>query len=96
MHLLFVFIMHFIQSRYVPCAFVQKIDASIMANKLILYMHPFSSPSRAVLLTGAALGIKFECRVINLFEAEHKKPEYIKVLNLFNDNCNFLYHLIAS
>lgn len=50
-----------------------------MSKKLILYMHPLSPPSRAVLLTGAELGIEFECKVVDLLNFEHKKPEFLKV-----------------
>lgn len=50
-----------------------------MSNKPILYMHTLSPPSRAVLLTGAALGIEFECKVIDLLGFEHKTPEFVKV-----------------
>lgn len=38
-----------------------------------------SSPSRAVLMTGAELGIGFEQRIIDLLSFEHKKPEFIQV-----------------
>lgn len=51
-----------------------------MSNKPILYMHPLSPPSRAVLLTGSALGVELDCKVIDLLGFEHKKPEFVKVI----------------
>lgn len=42
-------------------------------------MHIFSPPARAVLLTGAALGIEFELKHVDLLGLEHKKPEFVKV-----------------
>lgn len=50
-----------------------------MYKKPILYMHPMSPPSRAVLMTGAELGIEFEQKIIDLLGFEHKKSEFIKV-----------------
>ncbi|XP_055307097.1 glutathione S-transferase 1-like [Sitodiplosis mosellana] len=50
-----------------------------MSNKPILYMHTFSPPSRAVLMTGAALGIEFECKVVNLLEFAHLEPKFVKL-----------------
>lgn len=58
-----------------------------MSEKPILYINPLSPPSRAVLLTGAALGIEFDVRNIDLAGLEHRTPEYIKV-------SPFLYLLI--
>lgn len=43
-------------------------------------MHPVSPPSRAVLLTGAELGIEFELKVIDLLAFEHKKPDFVQVI----------------
>lgn len=57
-----------------------------MGKKPILYMHITSPPCRAVLLTGAALGIEFKYKIINYLNAEQKDPEYIKV----NTNFPFL------
>jgi len=42
-------------------------------------MHPLSPPSRAVLLTGSALGVELDCKVIDLLGFEHKKLEFIKL-----------------
>lgn len=53
-----------------------------MSKKPILYMHPLSPPVRAVMLTGAELGIEFELKPVDLLALEHKKPEFLKV-NLF-------------
>lgn len=49
-----------------------------MSKKPILYMNLVSPPSRAVLLTGAELGIEFELKSIDLLAFEHKKPEFIQ------------------
>lgn len=51
-----------------------------MSKKPILYTYPLSPPARAVLLTGAVLGIEFEEKVVDLFKAEHKTPEFVKVI----------------
>lgn len=48
-----------------------------MAEKL--YMTPTSPPVRAVLCTAKALGVELELIEVNLLEAEHMTPEYIKV-----------------
>lgn len=53
-----------------------------MLKKPILYMHPVSPPSRAVLMTAAALGIELEQKSIDLLSFEHMKPEFIKVIAL--------------
>lgn len=53
-----------------------------MSKKPILYMHPVSPPSRAVLLTGAELGIEFELKVIDLLAFEHKKPDFVQVISI--------------
>lgn len=50
-----------------------------MSKKPILYMHPVSPPSRAVLMTAAALGIELEQKSVDLLSFEHKKPEFLKV-----------------
>lgn len=51
-----------------------------MSKKPILYMHPVSPPSRAVLMTAAALGIELEQKSVDLLSFEHMKPEFIKVI----------------
>lgn len=48
-------------------------------------MSTISPPARAVLMTGAELGIDFELKVIDLLNFKHREPEYIKV----NENCIF-------
>lgn len=45
-----------------------------------LYMHEVSPPSRAVLITAAALGLDLELHVVDLMKGEHKTPEYLKVV----------------
>lgn len=50
-----------------------------MSKKPILYMSTISPPSRAVLMTGAELGIDFELKSVDLLNFEHKTSEYIKV-----------------
>lgn len=42
-------------------------------------MHPVSPPSRACLMTAAALGIELEQKSVDLLSFEHMKPEFIKV-----------------
>jgi len=44
-----------------------------------LYHHPISSPSHAVRLTAAALGVDLNLKVVDLFTGEQMKPEYIKL-----------------
>lgn len=46
-------------------------------------MHPLSPPARAVLMAGAELGIEFECKLVDLLNAEHKTDEFIKVIVTF-------------
>lgn len=50
-----------------------------MSKKLILYMSTISPPARAVLMTGAELGIEFDLKCVDLLNFEHRKSEYIKV-----------------
>ncbi|XP_055301829.1 glutathione S-transferase 1-like isoform X2 [Sitodiplosis mosellana] len=57
----------------------EKRNRLIMSKKPILYMHILSPPVRAVLLTGAALGIEFELKPVDLLGMEHKKPEFVKL-----------------
>lgn len=59
-----------------------------MSSKIILYYISASPPSRSVLLTAKALGIELDLRTVNLFEDDHLKPEYIKVIRLLNSVCN--------
>ncbi|CAD8045863.1 unnamed protein product [Paramecium sonneborni] len=44
--------------------------------KTTLYMHPFSSPSRAARTVLLYSGIDFNEKTINLLQGEHKQPEY--------------------
>lgn len=50
-----------------------------MSQKPILYMHIYSPPARAVMLTAAALGVEFELKPVDLLGLEHRKPEFLKV-----------------
>ncbi|XP_034937799.1 glutathione S-transferase 1-1-like [Chelonus insularis] len=44
-----------------------------------LYHTPGSSPSRAVRLVAAALGVNLNLKLLNLAGGEHLKPEFIKI-----------------
>ncbi|KAH8388422.1 hypothetical protein KR093_005982 [Drosophila rubida] len=44
-----------------------------------LYYLPFASPSRAVVMTAAAVGVKPNRIVVNTYEKEQMKPEYVKL-----------------
>ena len=46
----------------------------------IVYVTDGSAPSRAVLLTAAALGVEVEVRQIDLLNGEQYTPEFVKVL----------------
>ncbi|KAH8310311.1 hypothetical protein KR044_000673 [Drosophila immigrans] len=44
-----------------------------------LYYLPFASPSRAVVMAAAAVGVKPNRIVINTYEKEQMTPEYLKI-----------------
>ncbi|XP_060647672.1 glutathione S-transferase D5-like [Drosophila nasuta] len=44
-----------------------------------LYYLPFASPSRAVVMTAAAVGVTPNRIVVNTYEKEQLKPEYLKI-----------------
>lgn len=44
-----------------------------------LYHIPASAPCRAVRLVAAALGVNLNLKLINIFEGEHLKTEFLKV-----------------
>ena len=46
-----------------------------------LYGHMQSPFVRSVAITLDVLGLDYEFKFVNLFEGEHKKPEYLKVVN---------------
>ncbi|XP_017079258.1 glutathione S-transferase 1-like [Drosophila eugracilis] len=48
-------------------------------GKLTLYGIDGSPPVRSVLLTLNALGLDFEYKIVNLFEKEQLKPEFLKM-----------------
>lgn len=83
MKLLFELSQHFdlfrFQFKFIYFYPIEGHSKSHMRRKPVLYIHPFSPPSRAVLLTGAAIGIKFDIKFIDLMAFEQKNPEYIKV-----------------
>lgn len=57
-------------------------------------MHVLSPPARAVMLTGAELGIEFELKPVDLMALEHKKPEFVKVnqlIDIFFFVCSVFY-----
>nr|CAA63950.1 GST-4 [Musca domestica] len=43
------------------------------------YYLPLSAPCRSVLMTAKALGIELNKKLLNLFEGEHLKPEFLKI-----------------
>lgn len=45
----------------------------------ILYMMDLSAPVRSVQITAQAIGLELEHKVVNLFEKEQLKPEFVKV-----------------
>lgn len=49
-------------------------------GKPILYYIDWSPPSRAVLLAAKIIGIELEIKVVSLLDAEHFKPEFLKVI----------------
>lgn len=78
-----------------------------MSEKPILYQAPLSPPCRAVFLTGAALGIEFDLKSVDMMGGEHKSEDYIKVSSVFpsirlnlnmnkllRKKCSFLFELI--
>ena len=50
------------------------------SDLVILYIHPLSHLSRAVLMVAAALNIKPVLKMINIMTGEHKRDEY-KLIN---------------
>lgn len=44
-----------------------------------LYYVPMSAPCRSVLAVGKELGIEFNLKVLNLWEKEQLKPEFVAV-----------------
>lgn len=48
-------------------------------EKPILYYIDWSPPSRAVLLVANIIGIELNIKVISLLDADHLKPEFLKV-----------------
>lgn len=64
-----------------------------MSAKPVLYYIMPSPPCRAVLLTAAAIGIDLKLEEVNLLEAEHLKPEFVKVSTFMAINFFFLLHL---
>ncbi|CAD8137692.1 unnamed protein product [Paramecium pentaurelia] len=44
--------------------------------KITLYMHPFSSPSRAARTVLLFSGLDYNEKTVNLLQGEHKQPEY--------------------
>uniref|UniRef100_A0A1I8N3Q0 Glutathione S-transferase n=1 Tax=Musca domestica TaxID=7370 RepID=A0A1I8N3Q0_MUSDO len=43
------------------------------------YYLPLSAPCRSVIMTAKALGIELNKKLLNLFEGEHMKPEFLKI-----------------
>lgn len=53
-------------------------------GKIVFYYTLLSPPSRAVLLTGKALGIEFDLKNIDLIKGEHLSDEFKKVIRKNN------------
>ncbi len=43
------------------------------------YYIPASPPARAVLLAAKTIGVKLECKLVNVMAGEHMKPEFLAV-----------------
>lgn len=54
-----------------------------MASKPILYYLDWSPPSRAVEMTAALIGVDLEIKRVSLLDADHLKPEFVKVSGSF-------------
>lgn len=54
-------------------------DTTVKMGKIVLYYTLLSPPSRAVLLTGHALGLEFDLRNINLLSGDHLSDDFKKV-----------------
>jgi len=72
-------------------------------GKIVFYYTLLSPPSRAVLLTGKALGIEFDLRNVDLIKGEHLSDEFKKLnpqhtIPLINDNGVIIYdsHAICA
>lgn len=52
--------------------------------KIVFYYTLLSPPSRAVLLTGNALGIQFDLKNVDLIKGEHLSEEFKKVNDFTN------------
>lgn len=44
-----------------------------------LYYHPFSPPSRAVVLMAKAVGVDLNLKKIDILAGEHMKPEFLAI-----------------
>lgn len=58
---------------------IDKVLPRIEMGKIVLYYTLLSPPSRAVLLTGKALGIEFDLKNVDLIKGEHLSEEFKKV-----------------
>ncbi|KAI4475008.1 hypothetical protein M0802_015337 [Mischocyttarus mexicanus] len=48
-------------------------------SEITLYSTIGSPPCRAVLMVGAAIGVDFDVKEVNLFNDEHHKEDFLKV-----------------
>lgn len=60
-----------------------------MSKKPIIYLALLSQPCRSVLMTCADLGIEIEQRLVDLHNAEHLTPEYLKVCVILIEKLHF-------
>lgn len=62
-----------------------------MSENPILYSNIHSAGCRAVLMTGAELGVEFDIQDIDLLSFAHKKAAYVQVRLVFLSKITCLY-----
>lgn len=50
---------------------------------ITIYHFPPSAPSRCAVLVAKALGLDVDIKVVNLFDKEQLKPDFVKVTSMF-------------
>lgn len=50
-----------------------------MSENPVLYSNIYSAGCRAVLMTGAELGVEFDVKEVDLLSFAHKKAKYVQV-----------------
>lgn len=59
----------------------------------VLYLAPASPPCRAVLMTAKAIDLSLQEEVIDFQKGDHRKPEYLKVLNQVPVRRKYLFYI---